>query len=150
MFELLSTFLKYIFITIIYIFLFSIIRLIYLDIRSIYNRMSGSAENVPYLKLINRRDELYFKVEESYVLSGKKVLGRSSATDIPIGDPFLSQQHAEFYSENGTYYLKDLGSKNGTVLNGNRVTQDASLKNGDKIEVGQLSFLFVDISKEGE
>ncbi|MCX7711292.1 MAG: FHA domain-containing protein [Clostridia bacterium] len=145
MFEILSSLLKYIFITIIYIFLFSIIRLIYLDIRSVNKKASDLAEKAPYLKLINRRDELYFKVEESYILSRDKSLGRAAKANISIEDPFLSGEHARFIHRDGSILLKDLGSKNGTLINGVRLTdEEVPLNNGDKIEMGQLAFLFVD------
>lgn len=143
MFEILSTLLKYIFITIIYYFLFSIIRLIYLDIRST-NKKAEATVNVPYLKLINRRDAFNFKIEESYVLKGDKVLGRSRKADIAIDDPFLSKEHALFTETDGIINIKDMGSKNGTMLNGEMITDEVSLINGDRIDVGQISFLFVD------
>jgi hypothetical protein len=144
MFEVLSTLLKYIFITIIYYFLFSIIKLIYLDIRSTNNK--AEAVNVPYLKLINRRDAFNFKIEESYILKGRKVLGRSKRADIAIDDPFLSKEHAEFIEMEGIINIKDIGSKNGTTLNGEMIADEMSLNNGDRIDVGQISFLFVDVT----
>lgn len=58
MFGVLSTLLKYIFITIIYLFIYSIIRLIYLDIRSVSAQRTGLNKDVPYLKLINRKESL--------------------------------------------------------------------------------------------
>ena len=144
MFEILSSLLKYIFATVIYFFIFSVIRLIYLDIRSINNRLETAPGKHPYLKLINRRDSLSFKVEESYILDNNKTLGRSSKNDIAIQDPYLSSRHAEFIIKGDSYYIKDLESTNGTRVNGMRLADDmVRLDNGDKIQVGQLTFIFV-------
>ena len=61
MYNILAILFKYIFIVIIYLFIFSIIRLIYLDIRG----MEGiSSDEKVYLKLINRKDSLPFKIKE--------------------------------------------------------------------------------------
>lgn len=143
MFELLSSLLKYIFITIIYVFIFGIIRLIYLDIKSMNN--SNNTEDIPYLKLINRTDLLPFKAEENYVLDMDKIkIGRTKKCDIQIADPFLSSEHVQLLFQNGKYYIEDLNSTNGTFLNGNRITgKPAALKNGDMISIGQLDFLYV-------
>lgn len=144
MFELLSSLLKYIFTTIIYLFIFSIIRLIYLDIRSMNSQSRTSNGNFPYIKLINRRDSLDFKVEESYVLDNNRVIGRAMNSEISIADPFLSSRHARFLLKEGKYYLEDMGSTNGTYINSNRLGMiPVALKDGDKIRAGQMDFLFV-------
>jgi hypothetical protein len=145
MFELFSSIIKYIFITIIYIFLFAIIRLIYLDVRSMNKRESGALDNTPYLKLVNRRHSLNFKVEESYSLYGTKIIGRSAGNQICIQDPYLSNVHSQLEPLNETFSIKDMGSKNGTFVNNTRISDEpVELKNGDTIQLGQINFLFVD------
>ncbi|NLY43755.1 MAG: FHA domain-containing protein [Clostridiaceae bacterium] len=144
MFEILSSIFKYIFIIIIYLFIFGIIRLIYLDIRSINEHGKRINEKYPYLKLINRREKLNFKVQESYILDRSKIIGRSSKSDIVIQDPFLSAKHAFIKVEGDKYILEDLESTNGTYVNNRRVENElVLLKNGDRIHIGQLDFLFV-------
>ena len=99
----------------------------------------------PYLKLINRRDSLGFKVEGSYILNGTKTIGRSAKNNIDIQDPFMSSEHAAIMHEDNGYFLKDIGSTNGTYVNSNKVQYSSvQLKNGDKVQFGQLNFLFVD------
>ena len=143
MYELFSSLLKYIFITIIYIFIFSIIRLIYLDIRSMYTK-GKDIEGFPYLKLINRMDSLNFKVQESYVLDSDKIIGRSKKCDIVIPDSYLSKKHVQIFYENGVYLLEDLDSTNGTFVNNHRIeNKPVPLRNGDRISIGQCNFLFV-------
>lgn len=145
MYEIISSLIKYIFITVIYLFLLGIIRLIYLDIGSINKRAQGSSGNTPYLKLINRRDTLDFKIEESYVLDRNKKIGRARKNDIVIPDPYISHEHARVIREKGMYTLQDMGSTNGTFINGSKlVNGTVALKNGDSIEFGNITFLFVE------
>ena len=95
----LSQIFKYIFILIIYLFIFTIIRMIYLDIRSMQSMDVGKDE--AYLKVVNRLDSLNFKMQEYYVLRGLTKLGRSSKNDIVIKDNFVSKNHLLIEKENG-------------------------------------------------
>ncbi|MBF7095729.1 FHA domain-containing protein [Alkalibacter mobilis] len=145
MFEILASFLKYVFIIIIYYFIYGIIRLIYLDISTTTHTGRSLSSKDPYLKLINRRESLNFKVEESYFLDSTKTIGRSNKNQIIIKDPFLSSEHAEFVFKNNYWYVFDLGSKNGVYVNNLKVEDiGQSLNDGDTIHLGQLDFIFVD------
>lgn len=151
MYEIISSLLKYVFITIIYAFIFGIIRLIYLDIRSMSGKSLQKEERLPYLKLLSLKDRFYFKLEESYLLTGDTSIGRSNKNKIHIADPFLSGMQAVFTKIGGAYYLRDAGSTNGTELNGMRLgTEPVPLKDGDRIHAGQLDFIYVSGEKEGE
>ena len=146
-FELISSLLKYVFTILIYLFIFWIARLIYLDISIMYRYRPPSRTNQPYLKLINRRDQLRFKVEESYTLTDKNIIGRSQKNEIVLNDPYISNEHVRIWQSGGVYLLEDLGSKNGSFLNGERITGPFTLRNGDKISFGQVEFLFVSEQK---
>lgn len=144
MFEIVSSLLKYIFITVIYIFIYAIIRMIYLDIRMTNAGGTSGKNDLPYLKLINRRDELDFKVEESYILDDRLTIGRARSNGITVADPFLSGKHAVFTYRNGICTVEDLNSTNGTLVNGERLSKaPVELKDGDRIHAGQLDFLYV-------
>jgi pSer/pThr/pTyr-binding forkhead associated (FHA) protein len=146
MFEILSTVFKYIFIIIIYYFVYAIIRLIYLDISTTTHTGKKLSGKNPYLKLINRRETLNFRVDESYFLDEEKTLGRSNKNEICIKDPFLSGEHATFLRNKDVWYVSDLGSKNGTYVNDEKI--DATpyeLTDGDTVHLGQLNFIFVDV-----
>ena len=131
---------KYIFIIIIYLFIFSIIRLIYLDIKGMG---VVSTDNTTYLKLINRMDSLPFKIKEYYPIDEAISLGRHGDNDIVIKDPYISKEHFQIVEDEGKYYLEDLNSSNGTYLNEDMVLDVAKLMNGDIIRIGQIEFLFV-------
>lgn len=149
MFELISSILKYIFIVIIYLFIFGIIRLIYLDIRSMNAPGAAVGKGNPYLKLINRRESLNFKVAETYPLKGKMTVGRDNRNNIAVKDPYISGRHAAFELNGPICTLQDLGSTNGTVVNGSRLGHEkVILQDGDQVRLGQLGFLFVDPRKK--
>lgn len=140
MYNIFSLIFKYIFIVIIYLFILSIIRLIYLDIRGIG---TTSLDNSVYLKLINRKDSLPFKVKEYYPLDDLVSLGRGNENKIIIKDPYVSKNHLKIVEDEGNYYLEDLNSANGTYLNGDKIMDVIELKNGDRIRIGQVEFLYV-------
>ncbi len=66
-------------------------------------------------------------------------LGRSSTNDVPLGDRTLSRVHAriEGVQGGGPIRLVDLGSRNGTSLNGARITEPVPLAAGDRIQLGE-------------
>ncbi|MCU1349712.1 MAG: Serine phosphatase RsbU, regulator of sigma subunit [Acidobacteria bacterium] len=69
-------------------------------------------------------------------------IGRASDCAIPIKDRYLSRKHAEIIAVGGSWLLKDLGSANGTYLNGARVEHDLPLKTGDRIRLGDTEIVF--------
>lgn len=140
MYNILALIFKYIFIIIIYLFIFSIIRLIYLDIRSID---FSAVDDKAYLKLINRIDSLPYKIKEHYSIVDHLSLGRNSDNDIFIKDHFISKRHFQIIEDEGEYYLEDLNSANGTYLNEDRIQDVVRLQNGDIIKVGNIELLFV-------
>jgi pSer/pThr/pTyr-binding forkhead associated (FHA) protein len=56
---------------------------------------------------------------------------------LAVGDEFASNQHARFLIAHGLWYVKDLGSTNGTWLNGRRIHAPQPLKKGDKVKIGR-------------
>jgi adenylate cyclase len=70
-------------------------------------------------------------------------IGRTGENDIVLLNEWVSRQHALVQRmENGDYYLFDLGSRNGTFLNGARVTVPVVLNNGDRISFGDFHISF--------
>jgi len=70
-------------------------------------------------------------------------LGRSSASELAFPDDNgLSRQHLTFERDGEQWMLRDLGSKNGTMLNGVKLTAPAALKSGDRIGAGHLILVF--------
>lgn len=76
-------------------------------------------------------------------LQGEAIsIGRASDCTIPIKDRYLSRKHAEIVAVGSGWMLKDLGSANGTYLNGSRVEHDELLKTGDRIRLGDTEIVF--------
>lgn len=65
------------------------------------------------------------------------VLGRSAEADVVLADPYASDFHARLVFQAGEVRLQDLGSTNGTFINGERMAAPMSLQRGDQIRVGQ-------------
>jgi FhaA, N-terminal domain/FHA domain len=79
---------------------------------------------------------------ERRVLAQKRsVLGRSRDADVQIEDPNVSRRHAEIVQEGSAYWLVDLGSTNGTEVDGKRV-QRARLGDGSRFTVGETTLTF--------
>ncbi len=147
--DIFSRILTYIFVIIIYLFIYAIIRMIFLDIRAMNRKKSGGLAEA-YLKLINLRRDLDFVMDESYELDEDEVIGRGNKCTIRLPDRYLSVKHCRIYKSDGSYYIEDLGSTNGTFLNGDELTDEAvELMDGDKISIGRLNFIFVMPKSEG-
>ncbi len=71
----------------------------------------------------------------------RALLGRSREADVQIEDPNVSRRHAEVVQEGSTYWLVDLGSTNGTEVNGRRI-QRAQLENGSTFTIGETTVTF--------
>lgn len=69
------------------------------------------------------------------------VIGRGSA-DIPLTDNTVSRRHAQISPRDGVYLLSDLGSANGTYVNGLRVTAPQAIRVGDQLRVGRTLLVF--------
>ena len=69
------------------------------------------------------------------------VLGRSRDCDIQLADSNVSRRHAELRQEGTSYWIIDLGSTNGTEVNGKRVKR-AKLSDGDTIVLGSTRITF--------
>lgn len=78
-------------------------------------------------------------------------IGRGAGNNILIArDALVSRQHAVFLHINGKNYLQDIGSRNGTLLNGKKIQcfLMIELHSGDEICIGATRFSFTDLSKE--
>ena len=71
----------------------------------------------------------------------KTTIGRLADNALQIDDGSVSSRHAEIESEAGAYHLHDLGSTNGTFVNGEQV-MDAVLKHGDEVRLGIVETVF--------
>jgi hypothetical protein len=80
---------------------------------------------------------------ERTVRLGREIvtIGRLRDCDVVLADPGASRRHAQIRHENGEYVLRDLGSTNGTIVNG-VVTPSHALREGDRITIGATELEF--------
>lgn len=85
------------------------------------------------------------QVGRKYPLGDGGSIGRGSTCAVPVEDALVSRNHATITRElDDSYVLRDLGSKNGTLLNGKRIAREV-LKFGDRIQVGQTLLLYTHV-----
>jgi pSer/pThr/pTyr-binding forkhead associated (FHA) protein len=87
--------------------------------------------------------------EQIYTFTGEAVIGRGAAADVSIPDPSISRRHALARLEGKTVVLEDLGSANGTRLNGRPVRSATRAEHGDKLKIGAVE-LELRIDEEGD
>ncbi len=170
-YSLISSFLSYVFTTIIYLFIFSVIALIYMDIKRInrgetdeeyeieneVDEINDSVEEddeaetlklkkhriVAYLRTVKSHEAKECGMKASYKIGEKgAIIGRGSDCDISIKDMYLSVEHFQIWHEKGIWYIGDMGSKNGTFLNEVRLKKVKTLHTGDEISFGGLQVIF--------
>jgi pSer/pThr/pTyr-binding forkhead associated (FHA) protein len=80
-----------------------------------------------------------------FVLRGAETtIGRDPDADVPIDEPSASRRHALIVRKRDGFYLRDLGSTNGTYLFGLLRGQEKRLMEGDRFRIGRTEFLFHD------
>ncbi|MDZ4179442.1 MAG: FHA domain-containing protein [Coriobacteriia bacterium] len=123
---------KLVLLALLYLFLFAAIRA---GIGTVRGAGPRAGRATPLLKVVQGPRELKgLKVP----VSGPVVIGRSPGADIVIADDFISSQHARVVPSGDSIVLEDLGSTNGTIVNGHRVTSPVSLSPGDEIDLGTV------------
>jgi pSer/pThr/pTyr-binding forkhead associated (FHA) protein len=72
----------------------------------------------------------------TFKLGPSMLVGRAPECEIRIDDTYASQQHARLFGKNGSWYVEDLGSTNGTFVNDQRLAAPAVIHPGDRVRVG--------------
>ncbi|HEY1275098.1 MAG TPA: FHA domain-containing protein [Thermoleophilaceae bacterium] len=79
---------------------------------------------------------------DSFDLADGATMGRSDGADIQIDDPFASSAHARIFPRGEFMYIEDMGSTNGTYLNGRQVRTAERLKMADVIRIGDSEYRY--------
>jgi pSer/pThr/pTyr-binding forkhead associated (FHA) protein len=144
-------FLKIGFVVLLYLFIWRIVRSASRDFRSSDAQESviiapGQAASlglspVQRARLVVLKSPALDAGEEVPVDSLPVAVGRGGQNEVPLdGDEFASAQHARFESRRDGLWVEDIGSTNGTFVNGARVTTPRRLTKGDVVRVGQTDF----------
>jgi hypothetical protein len=75
-----------------------------------------------------------------FPLDAEVTIGRAAGCDITVDDNYASQLHARVFRREGALHVEDLGSTNGTYLNGRKVAAPLPVKRGDRVKVGATVF----------
>ena len=139
----LLTVLKIAFLLLLYFFLYRAVRAVVLDLytgrqRATQQRTRPARRGKPLPTRLVVIDERGSKAG-SHRLDGTVQIGRAPSCDIRPEDTYLSQHHARVLERNGTWYVEDMGSTNGTYLNQRKVTAPAEISPGDRIRVGKTT-----------
>jgi hypothetical protein len=85
------------------------------------------------------------EIKGQWYLANETTLGRWQDNDIVIDDRWVSRHHARIRHQDDQYLVEDLGSKNGTQVNGQRITEPTRLADGDELQITPLvKLVFVD------
>jgi pSer/pThr/pTyr-binding forkhead associated (FHA) protein len=145
--------LKIAFLVLLYLFIWRIVRSAARDLRLPQESMILSPQQASALlaqpsarelgRLIVMESETLDEGEVIGIDSTALTVGRGSDNDLPLEvDEYASGRHARFEPRRDGVYVADLGSTNGTFVNGIRLTGDRKLVPGDIVRVGQTDFRF--------
>lgn len=144
-FELASSIVKFILIGIVYVFILRVVKMVYLDISDTKRARRVATEGMAFIKLTGKRRDMEYKIYDTYAVRENTSIGRNRKNDICIPAPFMSATHARIFFADGDFYIEDLGSTNGTLVNGKYVgNYTVPLKSGDKIGFGNIRFVFIE------
>lgn len=145
--------LKFGFLAVLYLFLFWMARSVLKDLRrgsepsyedatGLHHATAGlseGSEGAPRLRVNNAAG---LRAGTAYDLSDGATLGRGDSADIRLQDTFASSAHARLTPQGDVIVLEDLGSTNGTYLNGEPLRGPQPLHVGDSIRIGDSEFVF--------
>jgi len=77
-----------------------------------------------------------------YPLGSRAVVGRLESCDVPVNDKSVSREHARLSRLRDGYVIEDLGSTNGTLVNGRRINEAVLLRPGDRVTIGSVDFRY--------
>jgi pSer/pThr/pTyr-binding forkhead associated (FHA) protein len=136
------TTLKFLFIALLYLFIARAVRVIYLDLvgprvartrNQRAQQQHGKRRGAPKSVAVSEPD----KPMRTFSLSEELTFGRGDGCDVPLNDTYVSTRHARLFNKEGTWFVEDLGSTNGTYLNRVKVTSPSPIAVGDEVRVGK-------------
>ena len=147
--EPLAVALKFGFLAVLYLFLLWVVRMALRDLRGVYSPgyetgyhdVLGGEEGATDAFLVVEQGGGLTKGDH-FDLFGGLSLGRSADADIRLDDRYASGIHARVFDRGGTYFVEDMNSTNGTLLNSQELHGEAELNPGDSIRIGDTEFRF--------
>ena len=83
-----------------------------------------------------------FPPNHEFEIGESATMGRGPSADVPIEDPFASSAHARIFPRGQFMYIEDMGSTNGTYLNGRQLRRPEQLKTADTVRIGETEYRY--------
>ncbi|MCU0511005.1 MAG: FHA domain-containing protein [Anaerolineae bacterium] len=110
------------------------------DFRSATSAARVSRRAYGQLIKLTLMGEMMAETGETFALTPMTTLGRAPTNQIVLNDTFASSEHAVVLLRHGQWWLEDRNSRNGTLLNGERITLPVIITEGDIIGIGSVGF----------
>jgi pSer/pThr/pTyr-binding forkhead associated (FHA) protein len=141
------TILKFCFLALLYLFLYRVVRVVMAEMRApapappqpTQAAAAKATERPPrgrssaHLRIL----EPATRRGETFTVQDELAVGRGGGCGIVLDDTFVSQVHARLFRRDGDVYVEDLGSRNGTLVNGRPVGTAQRVRRGDKVQFGR-------------
>ena len=141
------TILKFCFLALIYLFLYRVVRVVVAEMRApapVAAQPVRATAQQPAPRAARSRGPVRLQIiepaarrGESFTLNDELTIGRGGGCGIVLDDTFVSQVHARVFRRDGDVYVEDLGSRNGTTLNGKPLSSAQPLRRGDRVQFGR-------------
>jgi len=122
------------FLALIYLFLIGVVRVLIRDLRAASREPATELGRLIVLASPTGEPA----VGAVFALDAVTTIGRDVNNAVVIEDPFASSEHCALTFRGRAWFVEDLGSTNGTFLNGNQVDGTAPMSYGDEIQVGEV------------
>ncbi len=135
--------LRLLLIILLYLFLMQVVIAITRDLRKTAAASAGAGNQAPpvlgHLIVVDSGPSSILP-GTSFDLAPQTSIGRGPTNTIQLPDNFISSEHTRLWNRNGTWYVQDAGSTNGTYLNNQPASEALAAKIGDIIQVGFIRF----------
>ena len=149
--EALLTILKFFLVALVYLFFFRVLRAVWAEVtaapvpapapagapspRPARGQSQPQQAKPARLKVIEPAEHR----GSQFDLGEELTVGRADGCRIRLDDSFTSQLHARVFSRDGQFFVEDLGSTNGTFVNGSKIAGPAPLRRGDRLKIGKTT-----------
>ncbi|HKA92216.1 MAG TPA: FHA domain-containing protein [Acidimicrobiia bacterium] len=147
--EAVLTVLKFCFLALLYLFLYRVVRLTLRELRApaLTAQPAGAPPPAPPRRERRSESRAAWRLRivepaarrgETHTIDREVTVGRGGGCALVLtDDTYVSQLHARLFQQNGEGYVEDLGSTNGTYVNGKQIAGVTRLKRGDRVQFGQ-------------
>lgn len=142
--------LRILFIFLLYFFLFQLMRTIARELRVVALSTAGAGPlaveergGTEARLVVEPGAEIGYAPGTAFLLRNDALVGRHPGSSIVLADTFISGEHARLTHHDGRWWVADLGSTNGTFVNGTRVERPTPLNDGDEVRFGRAPLRFL-------